>query len=738
MIEVDDPTGKVTYVKIMKVRYSEQGSSFLASQRYKRWWILLDRLRNYFWMGGVLIRRKTEKNILILSIVLLGFLIRLIYFSGDGLGDDVNQFLAFKNIYDGHFINSPYYHRFSYWLPQLIIWKLFGISEFTFILPVLLSSLGCIYLVYLISTRVFGENAGLIAALLMAVNPFEVLNATLISTDVNLSLYMLLSVFFFMRGQDSYGKWFFFLSALFVLLAFVNKPFGLFILPVLFLFILNKEGWRIKKLVSYFSFVISLSILFSILLLVCWLLAGDPLIYINIYGPGKEPFNAFKMDLAQLAIYPNQMFFKNEFGERLHGFHFYTVLVSLFFIRKHNVKIVLPVLAWFIILFSMINFVPHKVQDFTPYTAGRIFRYFVFVVPPSIIFISYFWSKLKDRRPVIFLFLFLPYLALSIYGCHDSTKVARTAFGETRTAIKYLLGLGDVDIYTDWYVISKIERLEFGGRYNTPRLHSWHSTETPEGWKKKFISVNEGYVLTGGPRLPYYGCYPCIPNLADFVVPDNWTLIMEFDREVYRPWKVEPFRVWLVSPSDDSSLSTQKMDPSPNKPEEKSGFGALDRTPIQSTLLSDSGAYEIYMKGMTHFDKGECPAAQSIYQEIFINAPASQVAESALYFYNICYFRQGNWRETINGFEHLVQKYPSSIWLAAAHYHMGYGYKQLNELDKAAEEFRLVLDRYPENKPLVDLSNEQLKGLPAPEEEGFLITIFKKLMRFLDKLVLSS
>jgi 4-amino-4-deoxy-L-arabinose transferase-like glycosyltransferase len=489
--------------------------------------------------------RGAFKQYLIIAILIFGSVLRLVLFCGDGLGDDPNYFAAFKNIYDGRIFNSQYYYRFSYWIPQIIIWNIFGINEFTFILPVLLSSIGCIYAVYLVSRELFDIETGLIAATLMAVNPFEVLNATLISTDVNLSLYMLLAVYFFVVAQRQYSASYFFLSALFVFLAFINKLFGAYILPVICGFCVAKEGWDPKQIFRYWPFMVSLTVLFLILFTTCWVLVGDPFTYITIFSEHREPPHIAPLDANQLTVYPNQMFFRNEFGQSLHGYHFYSVVLCLLIgARKGVCRKLFPVALWLLVIFFFVEFFPHKVKDLIPHTIPRIFRYFIIVVPPSVIFVSYYWNTFRTNYQTIFAVAFAVYVALSIPWSYESTRIARIAFGEVRDATKYLSSQNG-DIYSDWYLISKIERLENGGRRD-PRLHAWINTETPEAWQQKFLSVETGYVVTGGPRLPYYGCVRCIPNLGHFDPPRNWRKLREFDNRVYPPWKVEPLRIWYV------------------------------------------------------------------------------------------------------------------------------------------------------------------------------------------------
>jgi 4-amino-4-deoxy-L-arabinose transferase-like glycosyltransferase len=54
-----------------------------------------------------------------------------------------------------------------YWLTA-VSYKLFGISEFTARLPVALSTLGCMFLCYLLGKRLFGSLAGFLSALILA------------------------------------------------------------------------------------------------------------------------------------------------------------------------------------------------------------------------------------------------------------------------------------------------------------------------------------------------------------------------------------------------------------------------------------------------------------------------------------------------------------------------------------------------------------------------------------------
>jgi hypothetical protein len=54
-------------------------------------------------------------------------------------------------------------------------------------------------------------------------------------------------------------------------------------------------------------------------------------------------------------------------------------------------------------------------------------------------------------------------------------------------------------------------------------------------------------VVTGGARLPWYGCPTCNSNLDGFVPPPTWTLVATFDDRPINDYRLEPLRVWHVS-----------------------------------------------------------------------------------------------------------------------------------------------------------------------------------------------
>jgi hypothetical protein len=54
-------------------------------------------------------------------------------------------------------------------------------------------------------------------------------------------------------------------------------------------------------------------------------------------------------------------------------------------------------------------------------------------------------------------------------------------------------------------------------------------------------------VLTGGARLPWYGCLRCAVSIDRFPPGLEWELVKSFDDGAIGPYRKEPLRVWRVS-----------------------------------------------------------------------------------------------------------------------------------------------------------------------------------------------
>src|SRR5207245_7110346 len=124
---------------------------------------------------------------------------------------------------------------------------------------------------------------------------------------------------------------------------------------------------------------------------------------------------------------------------------------------------------------------------------------------------------------------------------------------------------------------------------------------------------------------------------------------------------------------------------------------------------------DLFKRGMAMFDEGKSAQAANYFHTVATDFPASAFAEDAEYFYTICLFREGRWRETITGFEELVGRRPAGRWVPAAYYHIGLSYAALGDHDRAREAFETVRRKFPREETLGPNAADQLALLDAQD-----------------------
>jgi len=150
-----------------------------------------------------------KKALLLLTIVIsLGFLVRMLYFTGMSLGDDVfytTQALSFAQT--GRWSPEPYHWhtRLGVILPATLSIKALGARPVAFVLWPLLASTASILVCYLLAHDLVGSGVALIAAIFQAAFPLEVIYSTHLFPDVLVALFSTLSLWCWISALRS-GK----------------------------------------------------------------------------------------------------------------------------------------------------------------------------------------------------------------------------------------------------------------------------------------------------------------------------------------------------------------------------------------------------------------------------------------------------------------------------------------------------------------------------------------------------
>ena len=225
-------------------------------------------------------------------VLLMAMGLRLRYFSGLGLGDDLllrNDILTI--VHNGHVNFGPNGYRFMWWIPTVLTCRLFGLGEAGFITPIAIFDALGIVLVGVFARRLWGSRAGIIAALLLAVLPLDVAWSTMLASDILLSFFSALCVFFVVRalGEDDVGRrgraWM--LAAVALWLAYHAKVSGVLLVPALAVI-----GWANRRALdaTVFRFLGIAALLFGGSCLVFYVRHGDALAPFNAASRGGSPF----------------------------------------------------------------------------------------------------------------------------------------------------------------------------------------------------------------------------------------------------------------------------------------------------------------------------------------------------------------------------------------------------------------------------------------------------------------
>src|SRR5688572_1068646 len=141
-----------------------------------------------------------------LRIVLLtavGMGLRLAWFSGYGLGDDI-VLRNFVNIVvsQGNVLHDNLAYRFVWWLPTAITCRIWGLTELPYLLPILVSAACSFTVVYAFGKALWDRRGALVATLLFIACPLDFAWSTMLTPDLQASMFSALALFCVLRAAE--------------------------------------------------------------------------------------------------------------------------------------------------------------------------------------------------------------------------------------------------------------------------------------------------------------------------------------------------------------------------------------------------------------------------------------------------------------------------------------------------------------------------------------------------------
>ncbi len=168
----------------------------------------------------------------LILIVVFAVLLRYNYFIGLNLNDDLCYVNLAHEVVEGRF-------RFNGWIfavrhmmhyPIAFFFWIFGVSDFSASLYILLCSLGGILVAFYIGKTLFNEKVALLAAFFMSFFPVDVVYSTTLVPDIPVAFFMGLSVCLFLYGERYGNSIYYYLSGVSIGLAWLVKGLALLIL----------------------------------------------------------------------------------------------------------------------------------------------------------------------------------------------------------------------------------------------------------------------------------------------------------------------------------------------------------------------------------------------------------------------------------------------------------------------------------------------------------------------------
>ncbi|MBW2552846.1 MAG: glycosyltransferase family 39 protein [Deltaproteobacteria bacterium] len=479
-----------------------------------------------------------RKWINITYILFFALFLRLLFFVGFALGDDPNYADRVYAIIEGHYPSLCKTCVFAF-RPILLFFtalplKYFGWSEFSFILPVLLSSLISIYLIYALGKLLFDQRTGLLAAFCLAIFPLNIVHATTMSNDIMLSMLMALSMLLFLKGLEEHGKKTVVYLTLSGFVLGVSVGVKINALPVVGLFILIAllNRWQKKEFrYEVVFFLLSWLIVQALFSIVYYIKTGDFLAHVHAeinfdkeYNPSSFINKTCYLKDA-LLYYPKHMLSIVSEGHPGYTFYpygfFYPVflLAIVFFLFRREKKVVIP-LIWFSYLFLMMEFTPLK---FSPYyqPIHRLIRFLSIVSIPALLVTAYFFKKLFEGRilaKLVFLLLIIGLFVTSLHQAYRKSYFYRDCMSDGRKAYDLIKHMPCKQVITDWEM-KKV--LLFYRKLDNNKIKV-------KSFERDRIQFLDGsIVIFGGARRP--DMYPGYPTEFVKSTPpkSNWVEIYE-------------------------------------------------------------------------------------------------------------------------------------------------------------------------------------------------------------------
>lgn len=448
--------------------------------------------------------------ILLLAIVLFGAVLRIIWFNPTHDMNEAQIALNAMNIVNGVYDpNTVYYWggRYTVLLPTAISFILFGFSKITMILYIFIISLLQIILIYFLAREFFDKKIGIFAAFLLSIFPLDVLNSSILRTDILISFYSSLGIFLYYLGYKHNKLYLCVVSGLFFGWLAFTKIFFIFGIFFLFLYeiLLLKQYPTFLKRICFF--ILGFIVISTPFIVYQYEKTGNP--FYNIYIEySLNEITQFKEKSFESDWKPN-ITFERIFFNTLPYFENF-LLFHTFDEEKAKLNI-----YFIIFVFAVISLRKNK-EFFLLWSLPIIIilmfellyqqRYLLTIEIPVIILSAAYLQQFKEKTTIGFWFLLSLIILISFYQLGTTTIfTSKIVYENTRIMheeeLVYLAlkDLPEKDVYITNYGSIPFFNLYFGFSKNYSGPYGFKGSTNTSFYDLHFVrnlsEIHDSYVV---------------------------------------------------------------------------------------------------------------------------------------------------------------------------------------------------------------------------------------------------
>jgi 4-amino-4-deoxy-L-arabinose transferase-like glycosyltransferase len=329
------------------------------------------------------------KNHVLIILLFWALGLKLFHFIGLAEGDDLYYTALANRVANGHFeAHFIFDVRWLVFYPTALLYKLFGANDITSLLMPILASMLSIFFAFRIVENALDRNHAIVATLIYSSVPVVLIYANVLQVAAFLECCTLGSILFLQRALKT-DKWQdYALCGLLIGLVTMTRITGLFIAPIVAVFLIAMRGFKLRTLFML-SLIAAVSLIPLVIQgLVFWQVHGDFLHRIaQSQSVIKFQANLEGIDPKDLFFYIRTLFLKEDFANWTYfGLLGYlgipAMLVAFWYSLASRQKAAGFFALWFLAYFCLMSFTPTSVEPYT--TLIRNIRYaIVFVLPLS-------------------------------------------------------------------------------------------------------------------------------------------------------------------------------------------------------------------------------------------------------------------------------------------------------------------------------------------------------------------